>query len=50
MKDYIAYGMDELMIDGHRCKKLIRGSMKLVILTSYRKIYGRMIREIKGWF
>lgn len=25
MKDYIAYGMDELMIDGHRCKKLDQG-------------------------
>ena len=25
MKDYIVYGMDELMIDGHRCKKLDQG-------------------------
>ncbi len=25
MKDYIVYGMDELIIDGHRCKKLDQG-------------------------
>ena len=25
MTDYIVYGMDELRIDGHRCKKLGQG-------------------------
>lgn len=25
MEDYIVYGMDELIIDGHRCKKLDDG-------------------------
>lgn len=25
MTDYIVYGMDELIIDGHRCKKLDQG-------------------------
>lgn len=25
MTDYIVYGMDELFIDGHRCKKLDKG-------------------------
>ncbi|MDE6530647.1 MAG: hypothetical protein K2K96_07715 [Lachnospiraceae bacterium] len=25
MKDYIVYGINELIIDGHRCKKLDQG-------------------------